>query len=101
MNFILKYQVPVRETDSVLSESEYAQLVDASNVGLLAEIKRYRNLLLQESDWTMAADAPFTAEQKAAWVFYRQALRDFPSTISFAEDFSLTDGDFPQKPEIA
>jgi hypothetical protein len=35
----------------------------------------YRNRLLSESDWTQVADAPVN---QAAWVRYRQALRDLP-----------------------
>lgn len=32
--------------------------------------------LLAACDWTQAADVPITSAQKAAWAFYRQALRD-------------------------
>lgn len=40
-----------------------------------------RNRKLTASDWTQVSDSPLTAEQKAAWQTYRQALRDLPSTI--------------------
>jgi hypothetical protein len=35
---------------------------------------KYRNLLLQSSDWTQLPDVPL--ETKQAWAIYRQALRD-------------------------
>jgi hypothetical protein len=41
-------------------------------------IREQRKLLLAGCDWTQAADSPLSAEQKAAWAAYRQALRDLP-----------------------
>lgn len=46
-----------------------------------------RNVRLFESDWTQLPDVHLTAEQKAVWATYRQALRDvtdqdgFPSNV--------------------
>ena len=40
------------------------------------EISEERLLLLRASDWTQLADVPLTAEKKAEWNTYRQALRD-------------------------
>lgn len=37
-----------------------------------------RDALILCTDWTQAADAPLTVEQRAAWTAYRQALRDLP-----------------------
>lgn len=42
-----------------------------------------RNAVLASSDWTQLADAPLTAEEKADWATYRQALRDMPSQPGF------------------
>lgn len=42
-----------------------------------------RNKLLLESDWSQLPDAPLTSEQKAAWVIYRQSLRDIPTQEHF------------------
>lgn len=42
-----------------------------------------RNSLLANSDWTQLADVPLTAEEKADWATYRQALRDVPSQPGF------------------
>ena len=60
-------------------------------------VRRKRNLLLTESDWTQVADSPLTDSKKAEWATYRQALRDVPVTNS-----SVTDIDnvvWPTKPE--
>lgn len=39
-------------------------------------MRKERNRLLQESDWTQLDDAPV---DKNAWAIYRQALRDLPT----------------------
>ena len=44
---------------------------------LIGQMRNFRDLLLQSSDWTQVADAPV---DKQAWADYRQALRDFPTT---------------------
>ena len=40
------------------------------------KIRAVRNQLLYACDWTQLPDAPLTAEKKAEWTTYRQALRD-------------------------
>lgn len=52
----------------------------------LAELRRQRNQLLAQSDWTQLADAPLTQEQKNAWAAYRQTLRDVPLSFSTPEE---------------
>ena len=42
-----------------------------------------RDRLLSQSDWTMISDAPV---DQAAWVTYRQALRDVPLQTGFPEN---------------
>lgn len=42
-----------------------------------------RNALLATTDWTQLADAALSAEKKAEWVQYRQALRDLPNKPNF------------------
>lgn len=46
------------------------------------KVRRDRDLLLTESDWTQVADTPLTDSKKAEWATYRQALRDVPATNS-------------------
>ena len=45
------------------------------------ELRIQRNHFLSSSDWTAVTDNNLTAEQKAAWTTYRQALRDLPTTV--------------------
>lgn len=54
-------------------------------------LRSRRDNLLADSDWTQVADAPV---DKAVWAVYRQALRDFPATIS--DPFNPV---WPVKPE--
>lgn len=55
------------------------------------EIKKLRNKLLAQSDWTQMPDNALSAEKRAEWAAYRQALRDLP-----AQGVNAT---WPQKPE--
>jgi hypothetical protein len=57
-------------------------------------IRYERNTLLSKSDWTQYPDSPLSAEQKTAWVTYRQALRDIPTQSGFPSDIT-----WPTKPE--
>ena len=49
-------------------------------------IKRERNLLLQQSDWTQLPDVSLTEEQKGNWVTYRQQLRDITNQPGFPDN---------------
>lgn len=42
------------------------------------EIRADRAALLSSTDWTQAADSPLSADERARWAAYRQALRDIP-----------------------
>lgn len=59
-------------------------------------IKKKRDFLLLNSDWTQLSDNLLTDEQKAEWRTYRQALRDLPQTYASATDKS--DITWPTKP---
>ena len=43
-------------------------------------VRTQRDKLLYSCDWTQVADASVSAENVAAWVTYRQALRAVPQT---------------------
>ena len=53
-------------------------------------MRKVRDSMLKESDWTQVADAPVDRE---AWATYRQALRDFPATWTVSPT-----ADFPDTP---
>lgn len=63
----------------------------AGNEISIFEIKKQRNKLLAQSDWTQMPDNALSAEKRAEWAAYRQALRDLP-----AQGINAT---WPQKPE--
>ena len=49
-------------------------------------LRRTRNQLLLESDWTQGADSVLNSTKKAEWQTYRQSLRDITSGISSVTD---------------
>ena len=58
-------------------EAAYKELRDAEQG---EGIRRSRNQMLSETDWTQLEDSPV---DKAAWATYRQALRDVPTQEGF------------------
>ncbi len=68
-----------------MSNIENAQLTIAEeNAVIKARIVRSdRDQAIAQSDWTQMPDVSLTAEQKAAWADYRQALRDVPEQPGF------------------
>jgi len=49
------------------------------------EARDERNRRLASCDWTTVADVPLTADQRAAWATYRQALRDVTKQAGFPD----------------
>ena len=45
-------------------------------------MRKKRNRLLDESDWTQMPDNPLDGDKVLLWKKYRQELRDLPSTVS-------------------
>ena len=71
-------------------------VVTSYTADILPEVRRKRNTLLSESDWTQMSDSPLSASKKTEWATYRQTLRDIPTAQS-----SVTDIDnitWPTKP---
>lgn len=59
-------------------------------------IKKKRDFLLLNSDWTQLSDNSLTDQQKEQWRTYRQLLRDLPQTYSSAT--SKSEITWPTKP---
>ena len=59
-------------------------------------LRKKRDYILKECDWTQTTDSPLTDSKKAEWVTYRQALRDLPANNSSATSFN--DVTFPTEP---
>tara|TARA_B100001939_G_C16850120_1_gene577048 strand:+ start:188 stop:568 length:381 start_codon:yes stop_codon:yes gene_type:complete len=70
-------------------KTKYDELVAAEP---LNEVRKERNLRLQETDWTQNRDV--TLSNDADWKTYRQALRDITKDYK-----SLEDVKWPEKPE--
>jgi hypothetical protein len=45
-------------------------------------LRKTRNNLLRESDWTQAVDSPLSDSKKTEWKTYRQSLRDITKTAN-------------------
>ena len=59
----------------------------------MKELRRVRDKLLMECDWTQSKDVTLTNNE--AWVKYRQDLRDLPQTIT---DIDGNEVEYPSKP---
>jgi hypothetical protein len=55
----------------------------------LAGVRRKRNGLLTESDWTQLPDCPLDELARALWRDYRQALRDLPEGVGVGNMFEV------------
>lgn len=74
----------------VLSESKAKDIFTSSKLDV---IRTDRDNLLLETDWTQIPDAPLTAEKKAEYAAYRQALRDITNNLDDPDNVT-----WPQKP---
>ena len=54
----------------------WAQVQGGKDAEQWVQIRGLRDSKLLECDWTVLSDVPLTAEKKAEWETYRQALRD-------------------------
>ncbi|EMC2457133.1 phage tail assembly chaperone [Vibrio cholerae] len=59
------------------------------------QIRKYRDYLVSETDWTQMPDAPLDDAKKAEFTAYRQVLRDIPQTYSDPDAVV-----WPEKPTI-
>lgn len=70
-----------------------AEEAQAETDEAVEQVTEQRLLLLRQSDWTQLADVPLSAEKKAEWNTYRQALRDI--TLQEGYPFNVV---FPTEP---
>ena len=72
----------------------------AKDARLLADewtrIRRERDRLLTESDWTQGGDSPLGGSKKTEWATYRTSLRDLPDDQS--SETAYADITWPDKP---
>ena len=60
-----------------------AMIAENKELEIWAQMRKHRNRLLVESDWTQGADVP--SNIKDPWATYRQALRDITTASSTAD----------------
>ena len=78
---------PVPEGDSVVYE--ITTMTDEEKLEVDSdEARSIRNVRLEETDFIMFTDSPFTDEQKAQWAIYRQELRDVTNQDGFPSDIT-------------
>ncbi len=68
------------QTGETASETIPPSVMDAIAA---SDARATRDGLIAACDWTQIPDAPVTSAQRAAWVTYRQALRDVPAQAGF------------------
>jgi len=99
-----KYFKPViGYTDNDLEQPEYGDQVDNPNYNEseqveveLVGIRKERNQLLTETDWTQLVDFQGTATCKTEFDTYRQALRDMTEGITTMSQLKTLE--YPTKP---
>lgn len=69
-------------TEYLLPAEFEIEKIDITIEHNLALIRAKRSALLAETDYTQLPDSPLSAEKKAQYAAYRQALRDIPSTMN-------------------
>ena len=92
----------VREIEEGIADDTHKfvdnQFVEIEQIAksVIADVRRYRSVLLKSCDWTQMPDSPFSKTKKAEWATYRQQLRDLPKDITAA---TLEEVNFPSAPE--
>ena len=108
----IKYYASKRNAEEILDidgkshdpkqyvQSHFVPDDSAKDARILADewvrIRRERDKLLAESDWTQANDTPLSDADVAKWKTYRTSLRDLPSDQSSKTKYS--DITWPTKP---
>ena len=81
-------------------EAEKYKIINGSAVEQTIDwkksLRRQRNVLLAESDWTQMSDSPLTDSKKTEWATYRQTLRDLPAQYGASD--TMADVTFPTEP---
>lgn len=87
-----EYRLRVRYRDNLIPsiDANIAAWLEAAKAKeyetLAAEVRARRDELLAATDKTQYADYPISAELRASYAAYRQALRDVPDQMGFPYD---------------
>ena len=113
-DYNIKYYASKRDAEEILDDegnshdpkqyvqSHFVGQDDTKDARLLADewtrIRRERDRLLTESDWTQGNDSPLSESKKTEWGTYRTSLRDLPSNHSGFSDPKTDIITWPTKP---
>lgn len=83
--------VPDAPTEDHIFDYEILEWIDERDIELIQLsvsqwIRRLRQPLLRDSDWTQIVDVDLSEAEILAWQVYRQALRDLPETYATETD---------------
>lgn len=75
--FIVVDGVAVAKSSEVITQQNKTQAI--------IDLRSYRDVMLNSSDWTQIPDSPLSDAKKQEWQTYRQALRDLPTAYTDIE----------------
>ena len=78
---VAKYIDPINPARSIYADVLINPWTLWDNNTKLASIRLQRDYLLNKSDWVAIRASETGTSESQAWKNYRQALRDFPSTV--------------------
>lgn len=78
--------------------ADYFEMIGLTPETLMHQLRIQRNQLLQQTDWRMTTDYPYS--DQSAWASYRRELRNLPQTANptLDEQGNLI-VDWPQAPD--
>ena len=81
------------------TNSKAQSVIDKEKSDEQNNIRRERNTLLSQSDWSINSDSQLSADEQTKWKIYRQQLRDATLQTSFAgSSTALPFVSWPTKP---
>lgn len=83
--------------DKKIKKKSKKIIVEQNKKQAQIDLRNYRNIILQSSDWTQCVDSPLSDIKKIQWQTYRQELRDLPANYKDIE--SVEEVIFPKEPE--
>ena len=77
-DFLLRESRVLKSTDQI----DYSIIKQNFRTDYVRALRKFRDILLSESDWTQFTDSPLPDSKKTEWKTYRQQLRDLPANTS-------------------
>ena len=89
-------QIPLSAEEIAQRQAEATAWANGAFDRAIAGLRSKRNSILASSDWTVLSDSPLSAEEKTAWLEYRQDLRDITEGVNTVAKVNAVV--FPTKP---